>query len=119
MKIPLLTLLLTATAALASDWATLSKIGDEIELKKGQTALIVSVSEPSYLSVKDSTWSSRDLRVRPYRKDFRVWESRREDYPGEVEVGWRQPFVVSGPCKLRLGTDSVVTLRMIGGPPRR
>lgn len=112
--IPLLALCFsTAGLAGTATWATLIKPDDKLQLKAGETALVVSVSEPIYLAIQQPQRSSRGLRLRP--PESRRYYSRSRDYVNRRTqvVSWNKPFPISGPCTIRLGTPAVMTVRII------
>lgn len=116
--LPLITLLLSLPAALANEWVTLSGIGDRVELKKGQLALLVSASEPSYVIVEKPGRERLALDVRPERYDCRLFEPighSRHPRRDEVIISWQQPFAVAGPCVIELRTPAALTMRTQGG----
>ncbi|MEP4079337.1 hypothetical protein [Haloferula sp.] len=115
--LPLLLLCLTiGAAATESSWTTLIKLGDKLRLAPDETAFVVSVSEPIYLSIEQPQKSSRGFRLRP-RSDRRHLFSRSSssDYVHRRTqfVDWRNPFPVAGPCTIRLGTSAIVTVRIV------
>jgi hypothetical protein len=115
--IPLLALCLsTAGLAETSTWQTLTKIGDELKIERGQIALVVSVSEPIYLVIHQPQRSSKGLRLRPpeSRQCYYTQSLSRDYVNRRTQVAsWNRPFPISGPCNLRLGTSAVMTVRVI------
>ena len=121
MKAPLLALvamLLSLSTALANEWTTLSGIGDRIELKKDQVALLVSTSRPSYVIVDKPGRESLALDVKPYRPDARYFIEVGQRDRDEVMISWRRPFAIAGPCVIELRSPAALTLRRLGGESR-
>ncbi len=117
MKATVLALLASASLSPAAEWITLSGIGDQIELKEGEVALLVSTSDRSYMKIEKPGTESLGLDVRPYRHDHRLYVGKRSHDP-DVRISWRRPFPVAGPCVIELRSPSVVTLRHLGASDR-
>lgn len=113
--LPLITLLLALPSALANEWITLSGIGDRIKLKKGQVALLVSASEPSYVIVEKPDRQRLAMNVRPDHQDHRLFEPIGRPQRDDVMIGWEKPFPVAGPCVIELRTPAALTIRTYGG----
>ncbi|MCH7228841.1 hypothetical protein [Haloferula sp. A504] len=114
--LPLITLLLALPTALANGWVTLSGIGDRIELKKGEVALLVSASEPSYVIVEKPDRQRLAMNVRPDHQEHRFFEPIGRPERDDVIIGWQKPFPVAGPCVIELRTPAALTIRTHGRP---
>lgn len=123
IKSPLIALCLAAAPVLhAQEWQSLSGIGDKLTLKAGETALIVSVSDASYVKVDKPGRNVLAVRLHPreVRDNFVTRVPNRAGGDNPVEVDWRHPFPVAGPCTIELRSPSVLTTRVYGprpGPP--
>ncbi len=83
MKKSLLALMASVSLAPAAEWVTLSGIGDQIELKEGELALLVSTSKRSYMKIDKPGTESLALDIRPYRQEnpFRVGDAYQNREP--------------------------------------
>ena len=118
-KSALVTLFLAAAPLHAQEWQSLSGIGDKLALRQGETALIVSVSDESYVKVGMPGRIALALRLHPRKEPgYLVTQvpmpAGRRD---RVEVDWKHPVPVSGPCPIGLRTPTVMTLRIHGSRP--
>lgn len=109
-------LFLAAPLACADEYVTLSNYRDSIELKKGETALIVSVSGHLVVQYdKKNTWPVRSsqftLSARKPEHGVTFTTNRR----GRTSYvpTWREPFPLSGPCKIQLMTSGVMGMRVL------
>jgi|GEM_PF-2037468 len=119
-KSPLIALFFAAASVLqAQEWQSLSGIGDKLTLKQGETALIVGVSDPSYVKVDKPGRHVLAVRVHPReeRDHYVTRVPNRSCRDNRVEVDWRHPFPVAGPCTIELRTPSVLTARVYGPRP--
>ncbi|GAA5484300.1 hypothetical protein [Haloferula sargassicola] len=105
-------------AAQRASWSSLAQIDDELILREGETAFVVSVSKPIYLSIEPKDRICRGIRLRPQRHATLVERPGTTYYERNeiVEVGWHQPFPIAGPCKIRLGTPALVTMQVVSPP---
>lgn len=106
-------------SAQRANWASMSNIGDELELKEGQTAFVVTVSEPIYLAITPKGQHCRGVRLQPVRHQP-LFERAGTTYHQRnrlTPVGWNEPFSIAGPCRLRLGTHALVTMQIFTQPP--
>jgi len=116
----LLSFLLLAAPLFGEQWTTLTHIDDELVLEDGETAMIIAVSEPSYLRIirpgqpGDPGVKHRGVRIAPPRQRVILFDADRER-PFEVEVSWNQPYALTGPCTVALGSATSVTIRHFGG----
>ena len=108
-------LFLAASAVSANEFVTLSNFGDSLELKSGETALVVSASQDLRVQYEKTT--------SPFRKSqFKLAASERGNY-GYYKVGarepkryapsWNAPFLLAGPCKVKLVTSGIVGMRVV------
>lgn len=96
------------------------KIGDKLKLERGEIALVVSVSEPVYLTIAQPQRSSKGLRLRPPAgRNSEYYRSSPTNFADvrTQATSWQRPFPISGPCTVRLGTSAVMTVRVISTNP--
>ena len=105
--------LATATASQAEEYLTLSNFGDSVELKKGETAFIVTASQ-------DLTIQYEKKNQPKQRSQFKLGVSKQNNKVTRVSSSdkrflptWSSPFPLSGPAKIKLVTSGVVGMRLI------
>jgi hypothetical protein len=108
-------LFLAAPAVSANEFVTLSNFGDSLELKSGETALVVSASQDLTVQYEKTTSPTR-------KSQFKLAASVQGNY-GSYRVSgraakryvpsWTAPFLLSGPCKVKLVTSGVVGMRVV------
>jgi len=106
-----------STSALADGWKTLAGFNDSVTLKNGETAFIVSVSEEMVVQYdKAASWPPRPVQ-------FRLGADRGHHGFGQGNTAFgkraavaptaRNPFPLSGPCKISVKTNGVVTMKLV------
>lgn len=115
--LPLLLVLFATTPLLhAQQWRSLTGYGDKLTVRSGETALVLSVSGPSYVIVRSSTADYLGVRLHPrvagYRDRLPVNHCRHAE--DRLEVDWQHPFAIAGPCTIELRATTVLTVKMLG-----
>ncbi len=107
------------SSAQQAGWVSLASIDDELKLGKGETAFVVSVSQPIYLSIEPKDQAGRGIRLRPHMPASLIERPGRSYYERSeiTAVGWHQPFPIAGPCTIRLGTAALVTMQVVSPQP--
>jgi len=99
-------------ASQANEWTSLSGIGDKITLKKGETVMIVSVSEETEIIYQKPGRTSCMFPLQPENKRIDIayphLKARRD-----TSVSYTNPFVLSGPATITVSCPSVVTMKVI------
>jgi len=110
-------LLLAAPVASANEFVTLSDSSESLELKKGETALVVSASQEVTIQYQKKTWPVRTSQFKlaaiaqnnQYNSKFEVGPTPKKRYV----PSWEAPFVLAGPCKIKLVSSGVVGMRVV------
>jgi hypothetical protein len=102
-----------SSTAFANGWKTLAGFNDSITLKAGETAFIIGVSENVVLQYdKDKCWPPRPEQFRLGANVFRNGYSLVSPRRNTVIPTAREPFVLSGPAKVSLKTDGVLSMKV-------
>jgi hypothetical protein len=101
-----------AGASQADEWTSLSGIGDELELKEGETVMIVSISEETQIIFEKPGRTSCMFPLQPENKHIDVsYPHRRASR--DTSVSYTSPFVLAGPGIIKVACPSVVTMKVI------
>ena len=99
-------------ASHANEWTSLSGIGDKITLKKGETVMIVSVSEETEILYDKPGRTRAWFPLQPENKTIDIayphLKARRD-----TSVSYTNPFVLSGPATITVSHPSVITMKVI------
>jgi len=98
-------------ASHADDWTSLSGIGDTITLKKGETAMIVSVSEETQILFDKPGRTRAWFPLQPDNLCVDVAYSNHKKCLNAA-VSYTKPFVLSGPGTITVACPSVVTMKV-------
>ena len=100
----------------ANEFVTLSNFGDSVELKSGETALVVSASQDLTVQYEKTNSPAK-------KSQFKLAASDQSGNCCNYKVGaraakryvpsWTAPFLLSGPCKVKLVTSGVVGMRVL------
>ncbi len=102
-------------ASHADEWTSLSGIGDKITLKKGETAMIVSVSEETQILFDKPGRTRAWFPLQPESDCIDLAYPRRGQCR-HASVSYTKPFVLSGPGTITVACPSVVTMK-VNSPP--
>ena len=103
--------------ALANGWTTLAGVNDSVQLKAGETAFVVTVSEN--LTVQYERPRKRsvqfELGAEYERRSYKIGSRRDVVIPTTVN-----PFPLVGPCKISVKLPGVVSMKVVktGGDKR-
>lgn len=101
-----------AGASQADEWTSLSGLGDKLELKKGETVMIVSISKETEIIYEKPGRTSCSFLLLPENCCTDVTCTYRNRYRN-TSVSYSNPFVLSGPGTIRVARTSVVTMKVI------
>jgi len=98
-------------ASNADEWTSLSGIGDKITLKKGETVMIVSVSEETQILYDKPGRTRVRFPLQPENKTIDIayphLKARRD-----TTVSYTNPFVLSGPGVITVAHPSVISMKV-------
>jgi hypothetical protein len=101
-----------AGASQADEWVSLAAIGDKLELKAGETAMIVSVSEQTEILFDKPGRSRCSFPLNPEdQRNFVAYPYRNP--PNRASASYSNPFVLAGPGVITVSCPSVITMKLI------